>query len=148
MRKNCPHFAKQMGPTNVLMDRPLIEYLKLTRRQFDRFFIVTVGTLRSTTWQVRRQVQNKIIISLLFVVPRVFKHCPRSVNGVNGDVLRNKIIVYAKQRERIISSPNGLINNNAVEVAVVDRKVPNNATLQQFHVFRTAWTRWEARVVP
>ena len=84
-------------------DRPLTEYLKLTRRQFDRFFIVTVGTLRSTTWQVRRQVQNKIIISLLFVVPRVFKHCPRSVNGVNGDVLRNKIIVYAKQRERIIS---------------------------------------------
>ena len=33
-------------------------------------------------------------------------------NGnLNGDVLRNKIIVHPKQRERIISSPNGLINN-------------------------------------
>ena len=29
----------------------------------------------------------------------------------NGDVRRNKIIFRTKQRERIISSPNGLINN-------------------------------------
>ena len=32
----------------------------------------------------------------------------------NGDVLQNKIIVDGKQRDRIISSPNGLINNALV----------------------------------
>ena len=37
-----------------------------------------------------------------------------TIYDVNGDVLRNKIIVYAKQRERIISSPNGLMNNDLV----------------------------------
>ena len=31
--------------------------------------------------------------------------------NLNGDVLRNKRSVHTKQRERIISSPNGLINN-------------------------------------
>ena len=31
--------------------------------------------------------------------------------NLNGDVLRNRIIVHTKQRERIISSLNGLINN-------------------------------------
>ena len=31
--------------------------------------------------------------------------------NLNGDVLRNKRIVHTKQRERIISSLNGLINN-------------------------------------
>ena len=37
-----------------------------------------------------------------------------TIYDVNGDVLRNKIIVDAKQRERIISSPNGLMNNDLV----------------------------------
>ena len=32
-------------------------------------------------------------------------------SNLHGDVLLIKIIVHAKQRERIISSPNGLINN-------------------------------------
>ena len=31
--------------------------------------------------------------------------------NLNGDVLRNKRIVHTKQREQVISSPNGLINN-------------------------------------
>ena len=31
--------------------------------------------------------------------------------NLNGDVLRNKRIVPTKQREQIVSSPNGLINN-------------------------------------
>ena len=33
------------------------------------------------------------------------------LGNLNGDVLRNKRVVYAEQRKRIISSPNGLINN-------------------------------------
>ena len=37
-----------------------------------------------------------------------------TIYDVNGDVLRNKIIVDAKQRERRISSPNGLMNNDLV----------------------------------
>ena len=54
-------------------------------------------------------------------------HCGHSVSGragqceirdltiydgnLDGDVPRNKIIVYTKQRERLISSLNGFINN-------------------------------------
>ena len=87
MRKNCPHFAKQMGPTNVLMG-PTIDRVFEINSSTIYLFIVTVGTLRSTTWQVRRQVQNKIIISLLFLVPRVFKHCPRSVKRDHYDLRR------------------------------------------------------------
>ena len=41
--------------------------------------------------------------------------------NLNGDVLQNKIIVDAKQKERIISSPNGLTNNVLVlETTKVD----------------------------
>ena len=41
----------------------------------------------------------------------VFSLTLGSFSKHNGNVLRNKRIVHTKQRERIISSPNGLINN-------------------------------------
>ena len=52
------------------------------------------------------------------VFPRYFKFFHKTLRSfskhdgnLNGDVRRNKRIVHTKQRERIISSPNGLINN-------------------------------------
>ena len=60
--------------------------------------------------------------------------------NLNGDVLRNKRSVHTKQRERIISSPNGLIN----KVLVLYNKQRH---WEHLYVFTTTWTCWEMRAV-
>ena len=100
-----------LGAFSLVVDRGSLE-------DTHRWRWVHVRSRQRTCFPFFTAPKNPSIIYCIKQIDYIFP-CVCTVIGsfskhdgnLNGDVLRNKRIVHTKQRERIISSPNGLINN-------------------------------------